>query len=94
MSNQINDYIEKNKDRFLDELFKLLRIPSVSADPKYKDDVIRTAEAIKEKLKRAQSTVSTMAMPVSPPASSDEYESEDDHQVPRRSSKDRQYRGE
>ncbi len=46
----INSYIEKNKDRFLNELFELLRIPSVSADPKYKADVIKTAAVIKEKL--------------------------------------------
>src|SRR4051812_35391064 len=46
----INDYISTNKDRFLNELFELLRIPSVSADPKYKNDVIRTADVIKEKL--------------------------------------------
>lgn len=46
----INTYIEKNKDRFLNELFELLRIPSVSADPKYKADVIKTAAVIKEKL--------------------------------------------
>lgn len=46
----INSYIEKNKERFLNELFELLRIPSVSADPKYKSDVIKTAAAIKEKL--------------------------------------------
>ena len=46
----INSYIEKNKDRFLSELFELLRIPSVSADPKYKADVIKTAAVIKEKL--------------------------------------------
>lgn len=50
MSNQINDYIEKNKDRFLNELFELLRIPSVSADPKFKNDVIKTAEAVKASL--------------------------------------------
>lgn len=46
----INSYIETNKQRFLDELFELLRIPSVSADAAYKNDVIKTAAAIKEKL--------------------------------------------
>lgn len=46
----INTYIEKNKDRFINELFELLRIPSVSADPKYKNDVIKTADTVKEKL--------------------------------------------
>ncbi len=53
MSNQINEYIEKNKDRFLNELFELLRIPSVSADPKYKGDVNKTADVIKQKLVEA-----------------------------------------
>lgn len=47
---EINAYIQSNKDRFLNELLELLRIPSVSADPKYKNDVLRTAEAVKEKL--------------------------------------------
>ncbi|MES2836347.1 MAG: dipeptidase [Bacteroidota bacterium] len=46
----ITDYIEQNKNRFLEELFELLRIPSVSADPKYKQDVLKTAEAIKVKM--------------------------------------------
>jgi len=50
MSTQINSYIEANKDRFLNELLDLLRIPSISADPKYKADVLRTADAVKEKL--------------------------------------------
>ncbi len=49
-STSITSYIEKNKDRFLSELFELLRIPSVSADPKHKNDVIKTAEVVKEKL--------------------------------------------
>ncbi|HEY4800436.1 MAG TPA: dipeptidase [Bacteroidia bacterium] len=50
MSTEINSYIKAHKDRFLSELFELLRIPSVSADPKHKNDVLKTAEAIKEKL--------------------------------------------
>ena len=45
--------IDQNKDRYLVELFELLRIPSVSADPKYKDDVFRAAEAIKTHLIKA-----------------------------------------
>ena len=47
------EYINLNKDRFLDELLDLLRIPSVSADPKFKADVIRTAEFIAQKLRDA-----------------------------------------
>src|SRR4051812_2598687 len=45
-----NDYLSQNKQRFLDELLDLLRIPSVSADSKYKADVARCAEAVKENL--------------------------------------------
>lgn len=43
-------YIDQNKDRFLNELMDLLRIPSVSADSKYKADVARTAEFVKNSL--------------------------------------------
>jgi acetylornithine deacetylase/succinyl-diaminopimelate desuccinylase-like protein len=46
----ITSYIEQHKERFLEELFTLLRIPSVSADPKFKNDVIHTAEAVKQSL--------------------------------------------
>lgn len=45
--------IEKNKDKWINELFELLRIPSVSADPKYKDDVKKAAEKVKELLIKA-----------------------------------------
>jgi len=48
-----NDYLTQNKQRFLDELVELLRIPSVSADSKYKGDVARCAEAVKESLLKA-----------------------------------------
>lgn len=43
-------FIESNKDRFINELLDLLRMPSVSADPKFKADVLKTAEAIKARL--------------------------------------------
>ncbi len=35
----VNQYIQENQDRFLNELFDLLRIPSISADPAYAGDV-------------------------------------------------------
>jgi len=50
---QFASYVSENQQRFIDELFDLLRIPSVSADPKYKPDVLRTAEAVREKLQNA-----------------------------------------
>jgi acetylornithine deacetylase/succinyl-diaminopimelate desuccinylase-like protein len=49
----MTNYLESNKERFLDELLALLRIPSVSADSKFKDDVRRAAEFVKEKLSAA-----------------------------------------
>ena len=50
---EIKKYVDANKQRFLDELFELLRFPSVSADPKYKDDVLKTADYVAAKLKEA-----------------------------------------
>ncbi|MBY0424972.1 MAG: M20/M25/M40 family metallo-hydrolase, partial [Cytophagales bacterium] len=41
------EYIEKNRQRFLDEIVELLRIPSVSADPKFEKDVLATADKVK-----------------------------------------------
>lgn len=49
----IHEYIQSNQERFLAELFDLLRIPSVSADSKRKEDVRRTAEFVAQKLKDA-----------------------------------------
>lgn len=46
----VKQYITDNKDRFLTELFDLLRIPSVSADSRHKADVRKAAEFIKVKL--------------------------------------------
>jgi acetylornithine deacetylase/succinyl-diaminopimelate desuccinylase-like protein len=49
----IKEYIQSNQQRFLDELFELLRIPSVSADSRNKTDVRKAAEFIVQKLKDA-----------------------------------------
>ena len=49
----MQQYIQENKERFLSELLDLLRIPSVSADSKYKGDVRKAAEFICEKLQAA-----------------------------------------
>src|SRR5271156_2966935 len=49
----IKQYIQSNQDRFLSELFDLLRIPSVSADSRHKEDVHKAAGFIVQKLKDA-----------------------------------------
>ncbi|MBR4063650.1 MAG: dipeptidase [Tidjanibacter sp.] len=50
----VKSYIEQNKDRFLSELFELLRIPSISAQPSlHKEDMVRAAEWLKESLLKA-----------------------------------------
>ncbi len=45
---EIKKYVEENKQRFLDELFELIRIPSVSSLPAHKPDMYRAAEKWKE----------------------------------------------
>ena len=47
---KVQNYIATHKDQFLKELFELLRIPSVSADSKYKDDVQKAASFISDNL--------------------------------------------
>ena len=49
----IKSYIEEHKQRFIDELIDLLKIPSISADSAYKKDVLNTADAIKVSLEKA-----------------------------------------
>ena len=49
----IKSYVDQHKDRFLNELIDLLKIPSISADSAYKKDVLKTAEAIKTRLEEA-----------------------------------------
>ena len=47
---KIKNYIDTNKDRFLDELFELIKIPSVSAQKEHDSDVRKAAELIKNHL--------------------------------------------
>ena len=49
----IKNYIETNKQRFLDELFEFLRFQSVSADSKYNEDIINTANFVAKQLRAA-----------------------------------------
>ena len=46
-------YIEENKERFLEELFGLIRIPSISSEKEHKDDMLKTAEYWRETILKA-----------------------------------------
>jgi len=45
------DYINNNKERFLEELLEFIKIPSVSADMKFKNDVLKAAGFLEQNLK-------------------------------------------
>ena len=47
------EYQDKNKDRFLDELLELLRIPSISAKTENKEDMVTCAAAVQQRLLEA-----------------------------------------
>ena len=49
----IKSYINQHEDRFLNELIELLKIPSISADSAYKNDILKTAEMVKTSLQNA-----------------------------------------
>ena len=49
----MKQYIEQNKERFFDELFSILRIPSISAKQENKQDMVRCADRLKELLLEA-----------------------------------------
>ncbi|MBO4723837.1 MAG: dipeptidase [Bacteroidaceae bacterium] len=49
----MKQYIEQNKERFFNELFSVLRIPSISAKQENKPDMVRCAERLKELLLEA-----------------------------------------
>jgi acetylornithine deacetylase/succinyl-diaminopimelate desuccinylase-like protein len=56
----INEYIAKHQDRFLDELFGLIRIPSISSIASHKPDMYRAAEYLKRMLLEAGADSSTV----------------------------------
>lgn len=47
---EVKKYIEQNRDRFVEELFELLCIPSVSAQSAHKGDMVRAAEWLRDAL--------------------------------------------
>lgn len=50
---EIKTFIESNKERFLDELFGLIRIPSISSQSEHKEDMVKTAGYLVEQLLKA-----------------------------------------
>ena len=52
----VKKFIEENKTRFMDELFEMIRIPSVSSLSAHKDDMIRMAEKYKKSLLKLEPT--------------------------------------
>ncbi|MCA6440839.1 MAG: dipeptidase [Sediminibacterium sp.] len=58
--NNWKTFQEKNKDRFLEELLALLRIPSVSARSEHKPDMQACAESVKARLEEAGATTVTI----------------------------------
>jgi len=49
----LDAYCREHQPRFLDELVEALRIPSISADPQHRDDVVASAEFLAEAARRA-----------------------------------------
>ena len=50
--NNTQAFINENKERFLDELMELLRVPSISADSSFSEDVQKCADMLSENLKK------------------------------------------
>lgn len=50
---QVKEYVEQNKQRFLDELFELIRIPSISSQAEHKPDMVKAAEYWKKSILEA-----------------------------------------
>ncbi|MEK6152170.1 dipeptidase [Flavobacteriaceae bacterium 3-367] len=52
----LGEYVVQHRDRFIKELVELLKIPSVSADPAFSQDVMDTAQAVARSLEQAGCT--------------------------------------
>ena len=68
MMTDIKTYVEENQSRFLEELFGLLKIPSISPDPQHKNDMKHAADYVCRALKEAgadeANVISTRGNPV------------------------------
>lgn len=53
----LKKYFDSNKQRFLDELFDFIRIPSISSDPDQKENMTKAAEWVREHLLKAGADV-------------------------------------
>jgi succinyl-diaminopimelate desuccinylase len=62
----IDDYLERNRERYVQELSELLRIPSVSADSKHRDDVRKAADWVANQFRRMKLQVEVIATPGNP----------------------------
>jgi succinyl-diaminopimelate desuccinylase len=62
----IDDYLERNSERYVQELSELLRIPSVSADSKHRDDVRQAADWVANQFRRMKLHVEVLATPGNP----------------------------
>jgi len=49
----IQEYFEKNKDNFINQLIEFLKIPSISSEPQHKDDIRRCAEWLYNNIKNS-----------------------------------------
>ena len=72
----MKQYIETNKERFFEELFSLLRIPSVSSLEQHKPDMQRCAERLVELLKEAGADEAAVYPTTGHPVRSEEHTSE------------------
>jgi acetylornithine deacetylase/succinyl-diaminopimelate desuccinylase-like protein len=66
MSQTVHEYIDANRERFMSELFDFLRMPSVSANSEYKQEVRRTAEWVRDRMRDAGLEVSIHDTPGHP----------------------------